>query len=283
VNAATVDLNKVGGNTDGHGTRLAGLVALVTGAGGDDTIVGAGAATARLFAAQGAFVGVLDSSRDRVDHTLRCISSDGGQAVGLVADVGDESQVQRAVDELSGAHDRLDIVVNNAAVTGRAAPAHTSWLESWNATLRVNLTGTMLVSRMARPYLVNSSSASIVNVSSVAANRGLGSESYGASKGGIQALTLNLAFSWGLDGIRVNCVAPGHMYSTMSSTMPLSVRESRRRATLLNREGGGWDVAWSALFLASPEARWLTGVVLPVDGGASATTAIALERRDRAR
>jgi NAD(P)-dependent dehydrogenase (short-subunit alcohol dehydrogenase family) len=271
------------GSVDGHGTRLAGRVALVTGAAGNDTVLGCGAAIARLFAAQGAFVGVLDTSEEGVAHTVEKIKSAGGKAVGLVADITDEPAVQLAVKKLADNLDRLDVVVNNAAITSRVEPVLTTSLDSWNRTLEVNATGPMLVSRTAHPYLARSDDGSIVNISSLAANRGLGHGAYAVSKGAVQALTIDLAFSWGLDGIRVNCVAPGHLYATMSVNMPDSVRESRRQGTLLGTEGGGWDIAWSALFLASPEARWITVVTLPVDGGATMSTAVALERRAQSR
>jgi NAD(P)-dependent dehydrogenase (short-subunit alcohol dehydrogenase family) len=263
-----------------RGNRLAGRVALVTGAGGShDTVLGCGAATAMLFAAQGAIVGLLDVSADRLAVTAEAIEAAGGAAVPLAADITDEPAVRAALDKLASEAGRLDVVVNNAAITGGVERILTTPLESWERTLKVNLTGAMLVSRSAHPYLVRSGGGSIVNVSSVAANRGVGVGAYAASKGALQSLTADLAFSWGQDGIRVNCIAPGHIFATLSGRMTDEARQTRRDATMLGTEGGAWDVAWAALFLASEESRWITAAVLPVDGGATATTAVAIGRR----
>jgi NAD(P)-dependent dehydrogenase (short-subunit alcohol dehydrogenase family) len=271
--------HQVGGVVPGQGARLQGCTALVTGAGGSAAILGGGEAIARLFAAQGATVGVLDVDADRVKHTAARIGAEGGTAVPLVADIADEASVREAVSQLVKETERLDIVVNNAAVTGGAQSVIDIQLDAWENTVRVNLSGTMLVSRTAYPHLVASDAPSIVNVSSVAANRGGGVGAYAASKGAIQSLTVDLAFSWGQQGIRVNCVAPGYIHATMSGQMSEEARQIRKDGTLLCAEGGAWEIAWAALFLASPESRWITGVVLPVDGGASATTAVAVGRR----
>jgi NAD(P)-dependent dehydrogenase (short-subunit alcohol dehydrogenase family) len=135
----------------------------------------------------------------------------------------------------------------------------------------------MLMSRRVVPHLRASGGGAIVNLSSIAGMRGIGSGAYGPSKAGVIGLTYDLAYSLGRDHIRVNCVAPGHLYTPMGDQGGPELRDRRRRAGLLATEGTAWDAAWAALFLASDEARWITGVVLPVDAGTSASTALGLQ------
>ena len=229
----------VGGHADGHGSRLAGRAALVSGAGSAGDLLGTGAATAVLFAAQGAMTGVLDINRDRAEATCAIIAKDGGTAVPVIADITDEARVAEAVDAFARQAGRLDALVNNTAIT--SGP--------WDRVFAVNVTGTMLTSTAARPHLIGSGGGSIVNVSSVAGVRGFGSGAYGASKGAV-------GDQGGAAG-----------------------RKLRRRANLLGTEGSAWDLAWAVLFLASPESRWITAAVLPVDAGAISATGLAMLSR----
>jgi len=268
----------IGGHVDGHGRRLAGRVALVTGAGSAGGFLGTGAATALLLAAQGATVGVLDTSKERAEHTGALIEADGGHAVTLVADLTDEVAVRSAVDTLARQAGRLDVVVNNAAISG-GAPVETARIEDWDRVFAVNTRGTMLVCQAATAHLRRSGGGSIVNVASVAALRGFGSGAYGASKGAVLSLTTDLAYSLGPDGIRVNCVVPGHLYTPMGDQGGEQGRELRRRANLLGTEGDAWDVAWAVLFLVGPEARWITAATLPVDAGTISETGLGMLAR----
>ncbi|CPT92129.1 dehydrogenase [Mycobacteroides abscessus] len=255
-----------GGHLDGRGHRLDGRVALVTGAGSHGDFLGTGAATALLLAAQGATVAVIDSDADRAEATCARIRDDGGTALALIADITDDAAVHTAVDALVDRTGRLDIVVNNAGIaTG-----------DWDTVFAVNATGTMLVSQAAHPHLVRTGGGSIINVSSVAAMRGFGSGAYGASKGAVQSLTTDLAYQWGPDHIRVNCLVPGHLHTPIGAQGGAQGRDLRRRANLLGTEGDAWDIAWAVLFLASDESRWITATVLPVDAGATAVTALAI-------
>ena len=267
-----------GGHLDGRGTRLAGTAALVTGAGSAGNFLGTGAATALLLAAQGAAVGILDTDTERAEHTRALIEKDGGQAFALPADLTDETAVRTAVDELAARAGRLDIVVNNAGISGEGGVSAVT-RAGWEHVFAVNVTGAMLVARAAHPHLVRAGGGSVVNVSSIAALRGFGSGAYGASKGALQSLTTDLAHDWGPDGIRVNCLVPGHLYTPMGDHGGESGRELRRRANLLGTEGTAWDLAWAALFLAGPESRWITGAVLPVDAGTTTATVLGLLSR----
>lgn len=265
----TVPGVSVGGHIDGHGGRLAGRAALISGAGSAGDLLGTGAATAALFAAQGALTGVLDISRERAEATCAIIAGDGGTAMPVIADITDEAAVTDAVDAFARHAGRLDVVVNNAGVT--SGP--------WDHVFAVNVTGAMLTSKAARPHLVRSGGGSIINVSSIAGVRGFGSGAYAASKGAVQAMTADLAFAWGQDGIRVNCLLPGHLYTPMGDQGGAAGRELRRRANLLGTEGTAWDLAWAALFLAGPESRWITAATVPVDAGAISATGLAMLSR----
>ncbi|MGW2381256.1 SDR family NAD(P)-dependent oxidoreductase [Streptomyces sp. NPDC001658] len=265
------DTCRAGGHLDGHGERLRDRTALVTGAGGAGDLLGTGAATALLFAAQGATVGILDADPGRAEHTRVLVEKDGGRAVALTADLADEDAVGEAVDRLAERTGRLDVVVNNAGISGDDGTR-----AGWDRVFAVNVTGAMLVARAARPHLARSGGGSVVNVSSVAALRGFGSGAYGASKGALQSLTVDLAYAWGPDHIRVNCLVPGHLHTPMGDRGGPEGRELRRRANLLGVEGTAWDLAWAALFLAGPESRWITGAVLPVDAGTTTATVLGM-------
>jgi NAD(P)-dependent dehydrogenase (short-subunit alcohol dehydrogenase family) len=259
-----------------RGTRMRGRVALVSGggAGPDAGFLGTGAATALLFAEQGAVVGVLDRDGSRAERTCELVRERGGRAVPLAADVTDEAAVERAVAHLAGEAGRLDVLVNNTGVTGGAIDAPD--LREWDRVMAVNLRGCAVTSRAALPHLRAAEGAAIVNVSSVAAIRAFGSGAYGASKAGVIALTRDLAYAWGRHGIRVNCIVPGHLHTPIGDHGGAEGRDLRRRAGLLATEGSAWDVAWAALFLAGPESAWITAAALPVDAGSTAATALGL-------
>jgi NAD(P)-dependent dehydrogenase (short-subunit alcohol dehydrogenase family) len=264
------------------GRRLAGRVAIVTGAGSSGALPGTGVAIAALFALHGAEVGVVDISAERAANTVELIEESAGKSVAVVADITDAAQCDRAVQEVTDRFGRLDILVNNAAITGAGGTAD-SYEEVWQQVIALDLTAVMLMSRSAIPHLVAAGGGAIVNMSSIAAFRGMGGGAYGSAKAGVIGLTYDLAYSCGRDNIRVNCIAPGHLYTPMGDQGGPELRERRRRAGLLGTEGTAWDAAWAALFLASDESRWITGVVLPVDAGATASTALAVQNLERRR
>jgi NAD(P)-dependent dehydrogenase (short-subunit alcohol dehydrogenase family) len=265
------------------GRRLAGRVALVTGAGSAGDLPGTGVAIAALFAAHGARVGVVDVDPDRAANTVDLIELTGGEAMVVVADITEGAECERAVGEVVAQYGRLDIVVNNAAITG-GGRGDEDYQQTWDRVIALNLTAVMLMSSAAVPHLREAGGGAIVNMSSIAAMRGMGGGPYGPAKAGVIGLTYDLAHALGRDNIRVNCIAPGHLYTPMGDQGGPELRERRRRAGLLGTEGTAWDAAWAALFLSSDESRWITGVVLPVDAGTTASTALGiqnLELRDR--
>jgi NAD(P)-dependent dehydrogenase (short-subunit alcohol dehydrogenase family) len=258
------------------GRRLESRVAIVTGAGSSGPLPGTGVAIAALFALHGASVGVVDISVERATNTVELIERAGGTSTAVIADITQPSECERAVQEVIQQFGRLDILVNNAAITGtgnEAAP----YDETWDRVIALDLTAVMLMSRSAVPHLRSAGGGAIVNLSSIAGMRGMGGGAYGSAKAGVIGLTYDLAFSHGRDNIRVNCIAPGHLYTPMGDQGGPELRERRRRAGLLGTEGTAWDAAWAALFLASDESRWITGVVLPVDAGTTASTALAVQ------
>jgi NAD(P)-dependent dehydrogenase (short-subunit alcohol dehydrogenase family) len=258
------------------GRRLAGRVAIITGGGGAGDLPGTGVAIAALFASHGARVAVVDVSAERAANTVELIEGAGGVSAAVVADITQAAECERAVRETVEQFGRLDILVNNAAVTGGGGRAQ-SYEETWDAVIALNLTAVMLMSRNAVSPMIAAGGGAIVNLSSIAAMRGMGGGAYGPAKAGVIGLTYEMAYSHGRDNIRVNCIAPGHLYTPMGDQGGPELRDRRRRAGLLGTEGNAWDVAWAALFLASDESRWITGVVLPIDAGTTATTALGIQ------
>ena len=259
--------------------RLDGKVAIVTGAGSSGPGVGTGRATATLFAREGAKVLLVDRSVSQAEETLVSIQSEGGEASVFEADVTDSEACQAVVEAAVLRYGGVNILFNNVGITGQGGVVEVDE-EQWNRVLDVNLKSMVLTSKYAVPKMVEGGGGAIINVSSVAGIRAgsAGSNvSYAASKGGVIALTTTMAVSHGRDNIRVNCIAPGHIYTPMvAGSMSDEWRDLRRRAGPLGTEGTSWDIAWAAVFLASDEARWISGVVLPVDAGLLATTPLAM-------
>jgi NAD(P)-dependent dehydrogenase (short-subunit alcohol dehydrogenase family) len=266
------------------GRRLEGKAAFVTGAGtGGGDLLGIGEAIAVLFAAQGARVGIVDISRERAESTEKLVNDVGGECVVAVGDLTDLADNARCVEEVAGALGRLDTLVNCAAITaGGGSPVDVD-LALWDAAMAVNLTASVLATRFVVPHMRDAGGGAIINVASIAATRGHGSGAYAASKGALIALTRDWAYLHGRDGIRVNCIIPGHVYTPMGNQGGDDLRQLRRRAGLLGTEGDAWDVAWPAVFLASDESRWITGVELPVDAGTTSSGPLALDMLNQRR
>ncbi len=260
------------------GRRLAGKRAFVTGAGttaGGDPI-GIGEAIAVLFAVQGARVAVADVSPERAAATVAMIEAAGGDAIATVGDLTTVDDNARCVAEAAAAFGGLDTVVNSVALaTGSGSPVDVD-LDEWDRVMRVNLHAAVLTVRHAIPLMRGAGGGAIVNISSIAATRGHGSGTYAASKAALGGLTRDWAYLHGREGIRVNEILIGHAYAPMGIQGGPGYRARRLAAGLLATEGVAWDIAWPAVFLASDESRWITGVELPVDGGTSSSGPYAL-------
>jgi NAD(P)-dependent dehydrogenase (short-subunit alcohol dehydrogenase family) len=253
--------------------RLAGKVAIVTGAGSRADGIGNGRAAAILFAREGARVLLVDQSAEAAEATRAAIASEGGEAAVLAADVTRAEHCRAMVEEAVRRWGKLDILDNNVGIGGRATVVDVDEAE-WDHLMRVNVTSMMLASKHAIPAMVGGGGGAIVNISSISALRPRGLTPYSVSKGAVIALTRAMAVDHAAEGIRVNCIAPGPVYTPMvyAAGMSDEVRERRRRASPLGIEGTGWDIGYAALFLVSDEARYVTGVVLTVDGGVTLTS-----------
>lgn len=253
--------------------RLQGKVAIVTGAGSRAEGIGNGRATAIVLARHGAKVTLVDTVAEWVEETKRLIDAEGGVSQIVEGDVSDSASCREIVSCTVDAWGRLDILVNNVGITGPRGNAVEVDVEAWDSAMRVNVASMMLMAKHAVPEMIKSGGGSIINLTSVAGLLG-GHPSllYPTSKGAVISLTRAMAAHHGPDSIRVNCIAPGTVYTPMvaSRGMTPEMRKARSERTLLGTEGTGWDIAYGALFLASEESRWITGITLPIDGGATA-------------
>ncbi|PJG46061.1 oxidoreductase [Sphingobium sp. LB126] len=250
-----------------HYDRLAGKVAIVTGAGAEGDDIGIGRSIALLMAAEGAQLVCADLDLARAQATAERIETNGGRAVAAGGDVGDPAVCGKLVDAAMAAFGRLDILVNNVGISGPAT-LETMTLDQWNRTLTTNLTSVMLMSQSAIPHMARNGGGAIINISSLAGIRAMGAIAYGPSKAAMAQLSREIGVLHGRQGIRVNTVAPGHVMTPHAARyMSEEMRETRRKVSPLGIEGDAWDVAQAVLFLASDEARFVNGVELAVDGG----------------
>jgi NAD(P)-dependent dehydrogenase (short-subunit alcohol dehydrogenase family) len=254
---------------DKGGLELEGKVAIVTGGGAEGDGIGNGRAAAILMARAGVRVLVVDRSHELGRRTVEMIIHDGGEASAFEADVTKAESCAAMVAAAVERFGRLDILDNNVGVGSRGSVVDETE-ERWDQVMRINVNSMFLASKYAVPAMIESGEGgAIVNVSSISALRPRGLTAYTTSKGAVIALTRAMAVDHAGDGIRVNCVAPGPVYTPMvyGRGMSEEAREGRRKASPLGIEGTGWDVGHAVTFLASPRARYITGQVLVVDGG----------------
>ncbi len=243
--------------------KLKGKVALVTGAGS-----GIGRATALLFAREGADIAVNDIDLPSAEKTSEEVRQLGRKSITVRADIADEREVigmvKRTIEELNGLH----ILVNNAGVGG-GEPVLESSVETWDRVMAVDLRGTYLCSREAGRWMAEHKTGKIVNISSIAALRAqINMSPYAAAKTGVISFTRALAQEWARYSINVNCIVPGGIDTPMSRGHAGDLSPERISQLIpLGRMGQPEDIARAALFLASDDAAFITGVYLPVDGG----------------
>ena len=247
--------------------RLQGKTALITGGG-----TGIGRAIAILFAKEGAKVAISGRRQTKLEAAATAIGQD---ALTLPCDVTDHAQVLQMVDDVTSAWGRIDILVNNAAViTSRTALLDTP-LEAWDKMMDINVRGIFYCCKAVLPHMIQQGAGSIINIASVAGQRGQpGNSTYSTTKGAVMNLTRSVAVDYGPHGIRCNSMSPALVRTEMAETRLKPEEDWERRAEKewipnypLGRIGTPEDIAYGALYLASDEASWVSGIDLTMDGG----------------
>lgn len=260
------------------GERLSGKTAIVTGAGSVGPGWGNGKATAVLFAREGARVFAVDINAAAAEETKAIIDAEGGRCTTMRVDVSQAEDVQAMVDRCLATYGRIDVLHNNVGIVEVGGPVETGEA-AWDRVLAVNLKSQYLTCKHTLPHMERQGGGAIVNISSVAAIRYTGVDyiTYYASKAGILGLTRGIALQYAAKQIRANAILPGLMHTPMIIE-PLkdvyggdveTMLRVRAEQCPMKRMGDAWDVAHAALFLASDEAKYVTGVELVVDGGLS--------------
>lgn len=261
--------------------RLDGRVAIVTGCGSFAPGWGNGKAIATLLARQGAIVYGVDLSLAAAEPTRQIIEEEGNRIHIAACDVTDAAQVNALVTDCATRFGRLDILVNNV---GRSEPGNPETMDEdvWRAQLDLNLTSAFLTTKAALPVMAAQGTGAVVNVSSIAGMRWVGKDQvgYAAAKAGLVQFTKVTAVAYAAQGVRLNCVVPGLIHTPLVQRLAERYNQgdyegmvAKRNAQVpMGRMGDAWDVAHAALFLASDEARYITGTELVVDGGITAFT-----------
>jgi 3-oxoacyl-[acyl-carrier protein] reductase len=243
--------------------RLEGKVALIAGAGG-----GMGVAVPRLFAKEGAKVVVAARRSEPLEEMVAWIRAHGGEASYATGDLTTEEGMQRVVDHTEAAYGKLDIMFNNLGDSaGRGLQLHETPMTDWNYLADINLKAAYLCTRFAVPALKRAGRGVIIHLSASYDVRARAHAGYAAAKAGLIGLTQNTALAYRKDNIRVVCLCPNSMGGSFEGDgveLP---------DPALMRKGTAQDLAWAALYFASDEAAWMTGCVVPVDGGNELTTA----------
>jgi cyclopentanol dehydrogenase len=248
-------------------SRLTGKIAIITGAG-----VGIGQAIAKRYAAEGAHVWVTDINTETAEETVRGIKAAGGQATAMHVDVSKGQDISALIRNVAQAHGHTDILVNNAGILIRGEIRSLSE-DDWTRLREVNIDGVLRLSRDCLPLLRKSKSASIINISSIMASRGLRPlAAYTMTKGAVTALTKGLAVEYAPFNVRVNSIAPGYIETAITDRLLKlpPVRKALVDKTPMGRLGNPDDLTGAAVFFACDDSLYCTGSELTVDGGMAA-------------
>jgi NAD(P)-dependent dehydrogenase (short-subunit alcohol dehydrogenase family) len=262
------------------GNRLEDKVAIVTGAGTRGEIAGTGQAASILMAREGAKILLCDVDIDRAEETLNVIEKEGGIGKIFIGDVTSEKDCEEMINESIKQFSKLDILFNNVGGPGGGMVTEIEE-EDWHRSIDLNIKSAVMGSKYAIPAMEKSGGGSIINVSSIDGTQAGSTRNvpYSISKAAISHLSRIMAVHHGRQNIRVNCVAPGHVYGAFPNRfkkMEENWRDLRKKAGPLGTEGTAWDVGWAVVYLASDEAKWVTGVVLPVDAGVQAASPLSM-------
>lgn len=262
--------------------RMKGKVVIVSGAGSSGPGWGNGKAAAALYAREGAQVFAVDYRLEAAEETAEIIQSEGGTCVAARANVADSQDVAEMARQCVAQFGRIDVLHNNVGIVATGGPVETDE-ETWNRVIAVNQSSVFLTCKHVIPHMLKNGSGAIVNIGSVAAIRWIGFPyiAYSAAKAALLAMTQNIAVQYASQGIRANCIMPG-MMNTPLIREPLKetyggdvqgMIDKRDALVPTGKMGDAWDTAYAALFLASDEARYITGTSLVVDGGLTARSA----------
>ncbi len=213
----------------------------------------------------------------RAEETQEMIRQEGGEASAFEANVIKADDCQRMVEAAVERYGRLDVLDNNVGISRRGTVVEVSE-EDWDFIMAINVKSIVLCSKYAIPKMIESGGGSIINISSIAGLRAHSSTPYTASKAAVIGLTMSMAADHGPQGVRVNCIAPGLIYSPMvAPRMDDDLRQIRMSASPLGTEGDSWDIGYAALYLASDESRWVNGITMPVDAGLTAVSPVTYQ------
>ncbi|MEH3144976.1 MAG: SDR family NAD(P)-dependent oxidoreductase [Methylobacterium frigidaeris] len=258
--------------------RLIGKTAIIFGAGSAGTGWGAGKAVAVAFARQGARVVCVDRHLAAAEETAHIIAEEGHEAEALAADVTDYAAVERAAGAAERRFGRIDILHNNVGLAEAGGPEELDEA-AWLRVVEANVGGVWRTCKAILPGMRARRGGAIVNISSVASIRWPGAPAfaYAAAKAAVNQATVAVAMQYARDGIRANAILPGLLDTSLADQCRSTGRvdAGRDRLVPLGRLGEAWDIAHAAVFLASEEARFITGICLPVDGGQSCSMAAA--------
>jgi NAD(P)-dependent dehydrogenase (short-subunit alcohol dehydrogenase family) len=261
--------------------RLKNKVAIVVGAGSTpgDTM-GNGRATSILFAREGASVMLVDNRLNSAEETKKAVESEGGKCFAFQADVTRAEDCEKMAEACIKQYGRIDILHNNVGIGEGGGPVELSERD-WDKVFNVNIKSMFLTCKYVLPHMEKQGSGAVINISSLASIRMAPYPmiAYSASKAGVNAFTRSLAMQYAHQGIRANAILPGLINTPMaiegiSSRLGIPKEDlirMRDAAVPMNHMGEAWDVAYAALFLASDEAKYITGILLPVDGGLTCT------------
>ncbi|MGE0586754.1 MAG: SDR family NAD(P)-dependent oxidoreductase [Flavobacteriaceae bacterium] len=252
---------------------MAGQVAIVTGGGtSEGRVASIGEAIARLLARRNVKIAIVDVDEAAARRTVQTIEAEGGEAAAVVGDLRGEAGCAAAVAEVVTRFGRIDVLINNVGFGNGGVVTGLSE-EEFDHGFAINLKSATFMAKAALPHMVAAGGGAVVNLSTTAVQYPTTSVTYSASKAGLEALTAHIAMQFGPDRIRCNTVRPGEVWTAMidrtckTEDEAVARRAERARRAALPYDGDAWDIAHAAVFLASPEARWITGQTLAVEGG----------------